>query len=100
VAWFETGTASPHQECPSRRSVLIEEGLSVFIIGIDPHKGSHTAAVIDGDEQVIAHLSLGADRSQRDRLLRWAHAFAPRLWAIEGATHDRLLVGAAARRRG
>ena len=23
----------------------------MFIIGIDPHKGSHTAAVIDRDEQ-------------------------------------------------
>jgi hypothetical protein len=25
----------------------------LFIIGIHPHKGSHTAAVIDGDEQVV-----------------------------------------------
>jgi transposase len=62
-----------------------EEGF-VFIIGIDPHKGSHSAAVIDGDEQLIAHLSISADRSQRDRLLHWAAEFEPRLWAIEGAT--------------
>ena len=33
-----------------------------------------------------------ADRRQRDRLLRWAAPFEPRLWAIEGATgHGALL---------
>jgi transposase len=58
----------------------------VFIIGIDPHKGSHTAAVIDGDEQVVGEIAVCADRRQRERLLRWATAFEPRLWAVEGAT--------------
>jgi hypothetical protein len=43
----------------------------VFIIGIDPHKGSHTAAAIDVDEQVVGELSVLADRRQRDRLLAW-----------------------------
>jgi transposase len=64
----------------------------VFIIGIDPHKGSHTAAVIDRDEQVLGELSVHADRRQRDRLLAWAAPFAPRFWAVEGATgHGALL---------
>jgi transposase len=64
----------------------------VFIIGIDPHKGSHTAAVIDRDEQLVGELSVQADRRQRDRLLRWAAPFEPRLWAVEGATgHGALL---------
>jgi transposase len=64
----------------------------VFIIGIDPHKGSHTAAVIDRDEQLVGELSVCADRRQRDRLLRWAAPFEPRLWAVEGATgHGALL---------
>ena len=64
----------------------------VFIIGIDPHKGSHTAAVIDRDEQLVGELSVRADRRQRDRLLRWAAPFEPRLWAVEGATgHGALL---------
>ena len=58
----------------------------MFIIGIDPHKGSHTAAVIDGDEQLVSEVSVRADRRQRERLLGWATAFAPRLWAVEGAT--------------
>src|SRR3954453_17509664 len=30
-----------------------DRGGHVFIIGIDPHKGSHTAAVIDRDEQHV-----------------------------------------------
>jgi transposase len=58
----------------------------VFIIGIDPHKASHTAAVIDRDERVVGEVSVRADRRQRDRLLRWAATFEPRLWAVEGAT--------------
>jgi transposase len=85
VAWLETGTASPHQACPPRRSLLIEEDI-VFIIGIDPHKGSHTAAVIDGDEHVVATQQLRADRRQRDRRLRFAEPFTLRVWAVEGAT--------------
>ena len=64
----------------------------MFIIGIDPHKGSHTAAVIDRDEQLVGELSVQADRRQRDRLLAWAAPFVPRLWAVEGATgHGALL---------
>jgi transposase len=64
----------------------------VFIIGIDPHKGSHTAAVIDRDEQLVGELSVTADRRQRERLLTWAAPFAPRVWAVEGATgHGALL---------
>ena len=64
----------------------------MFIIGIDPHKGSHTAAVIDGDEQLVGELLVCADRRQRDRLLAWAAPFEPRLWAVEGANgHGALL---------
>jgi len=64
----------------------------VFIIGIDPHKGSHTAAAIDRDEQLVGEVSVQADRRQRERLLRWAASFEPRLWAVEGASgHGALL---------
>ena len=64
----------------------------MFIIGIDPHKGSHTVAVIDGDERLVGELLVQADRRQRDRLLGWAAPFEPRLWAVEGASgHGALL---------
>ena len=58
----------------------------MFIIGIDPHKGSHTAVAIDGDEQLVGELLVRADRRQRERLLCWAAEFEPRVWAVEGAT--------------
>jgi transposase len=64
----------------------------VFIIGIDPHKGSHTAVAIDGDERLVGELLVTADRRQRARLLCWAAPFEPRVWAVEGATgHGALL---------
>jgi transposase len=59
---------------------------TVFMIGIDPHKGSHTATAVDVDEAVVGEIRVDADRHQRDRLLVWAAAFEPRTWAIEGAT--------------
>ena len=58
----------------------------MFVIGIDPHKGSHTAAALDGDEQLVGELRVVADRRQRDRLLRFAAPFTPRTWAVEAAS--------------
>ena len=57
----------------------------MFIIGIDPHKGSHMAAVVDSTERVIDQVRVRADRQQRDRLLTFAARFEPRCWAVEGA---------------
>jgi transposase len=58
----------------------------MFMIGIDPHKGSHTAAAVDLSQEVIDTIRVEADRYQRARLLAWAERFSPRTWAIEGAT--------------
>ncbi len=56
-------------------------------IGIDPHKGSHTAVAIDGDEHLIARLTVTADRCQTQRLLAWAEPLGVEgTWAIESAT--------------
>jgi transposase len=57
----------------------------MFIIGIDPHRATHSAVVIDAHERVLDAFDLRADRHQRQRLLDWAHGFTPRVWAIEGA---------------
>jgi len=57
----------------------------VFTIGIDPHKGSHLAAVLNEDEDLLDELRVRADRHQRDVLLRFAAPYVPRVWAIEGA---------------
>ena len=58
----------------------------MFVIGVDPHKGSHTATALDRDEHTVGELRVRADRSQHCRLLAWAEEFSPRTWAVEGAT--------------
>jgi transposase len=55
------------------------------LIGIDPHKGSHTAVAIDGDEARLGELRVRASRRQCELLLAWAEAFPERRWAIESA---------------
>jgi len=63
VAWLETGTASPHQECPPRRSLLIEEVVRVHYWDRST-QGVATAAAIDRHEQVVGELSVRADCHQ------------------------------------
>jgi transposase len=58
----------------------------VFVIGIDPHKGSHSAAVLDEHEELVGELRVRAGRHQRDELVAFAARFEPRCWAIEGAS--------------
>jgi transposase len=58
----------------------------VFVIGIDPHKGSHSAAVLDQHEQLVGELRVRAGRRQREELVEFAARFEPRCWAIEGAS--------------
>jgi transposase len=55
------------------------------IIGVDPHKGSHTAVAINTDEDELDHKKVRACRTQVDQLLAWAEPFPTRTWAIEGA---------------
>src|SRR3954470_9774302 len=69
--------ANPH-------STALEHAM--FMIGINPHKGSHTASAVDHNEAVIDTLRVVADCHQRERLITWASRFEPRTWAIEGAT--------------
>lgn len=55
------------------------------LIGVDPHKGSHTAVAIDHDEVPLAQLRVRATRMQCEQLLEWAEVFPERRWAIESA---------------
>lgn len=57
-----------------------------IIIGVDPHKATHTAVAIDRDEVVLARLQVPAERRQVHRLLAWAEPLGcERTWAIESA---------------
>jgi transposase len=55
------------------------------LIGVDPHKGSHTAVAIDGDESPLGEIRVRATKKQCQALLTWAEAFPERRWAIESA---------------
>jgi len=57
----------------------------MVVIGIDPHKGSHTAVAIDEEETKLAEVRVRADRRQLEGLLKWAIEFPQRCWAIESA---------------
>ncbi len=57
----------------------------MIVIGIDPHKRSHTAVAIDQHEQPIAQLTLLAGPTCAVNLLDWAAVWPQRRWAIEGA---------------
>jgi hypothetical protein len=46
-------------------------------IGIDPHKGSHTASAIDAAEVALGEVRVRANDSQIERLLAWAEKWAP-----------------------
>ena len=54
-------------------------------IGIDPHKGSHTAVAIDGDEHVLDEIRVRSCSTQTARLRDWADRFEERTWAVESA---------------
>ena len=55
------------------------------MIGIDPHKASHTAVAIDGGERSALERQVRATRRQVDQLMSWAEPFGKRTWAIESA---------------
>src|SRR5665213_2287149 len=55
------------------------------IIGIDPHKASHTAVAIGHDERQLAEITVRATCQQTDRLLAWAEPLGEHTWAVESA---------------
>ena len=59
--------------------------MAAVMIGVDPHKGSHTAVVIDQAERALGEVRVRASASQVQQLLEWAAAWAERTWAVEGA---------------
>ena len=59
--------------------------MAVVMIGVDPHKASHTAVAISGAEERLGELRVRASAVQAERLLAWAQAWPERTWAVEGA---------------
>jgi transposase len=55
------------------------------MIGIDPHKGSHTAAMLDRGQRELRQITVRAGSRQVVELLAWADGIEPRTWAVECA---------------
>ena len=55
------------------------------MIGIDPHKGSHTAVVVNRNEVVIDKIRVKSTANQVVKLQRWASDYHDRCWAVESA---------------
>ncbi|WP_231373749.1 IS110 family transposase [Nocardia sp. 348MFTsu5.1] len=58
----------------------------MIVIGVDPHKSSHTATALDS----VSNTDLGSVRIEASikkykRLIVWAKAWPERTWAIENA---------------
>jgi transposase len=56
------------------------------MIGVDPHKATHTAVAIDRTESELAQIRVRATRKQVSQLLAWAEPLGARTWAVESAT--------------
>ena len=59
--------------------------MAAVMIGVDPHKGSHTAVAIGAAEELLDQVRVRACAARAERLLAWAAAWPERTWAIEGA---------------
>ena len=59
--------------------------MAAVMIGVDPHKASHTAVAISAAEEPLGELRVRACAAQAERLLAWAAAWPERTWAVEGA---------------
>jgi transposase len=59
--------------------------MAAVMIGVDPHKSSHTAVAIGPAEEPLGELRVRASAGQAERLMAWAAHWPGRTWAVEGA---------------
>lgn len=58
----------------------------MMVIGVDPHKSTHTATAVDPrTNQPVASIRIQASLADYARMLRWARQFEQRRWAVENA---------------
>jgi transposase len=59
----------------------------MIVIGIDSHKRSHTAVVVDGTGRKLAEKTVAATGAGHLELVRWAGRFEARMFALEDCRH-------------
>jgi len=89
VVWLKRGASAVTVIRHARRGPnfpIEKKGAGVaVIIGVDPHKASHTAVAIDDKERPLGELRVRSSADQVGRLLSWAARWPKRTWAVEGA---------------
>jgi hypothetical protein len=55
------------------------------MIGVDPHKASHTAVAIDDKERLLGEVRVRSSADQVRQLRAWAAKWPKRTRAVEGA---------------
>src|SRR5208282_5088373 len=91
VAWLKRGvSATKVLELGVPATVLARRkgrsvSMAAVMIGVDPHKASHTAVAISAAVEPLGELRVRACAMQAQRLLEWAAAWPQRTWAVEGA---------------
>ena len=85
--WLERGQQLEHLESGVPTAVHPEIGGSAMVmIGIDPHKSTHTAtAIAPNANHEVASIRIDATLSEYRRLLTWARQWPQRRWAVENA---------------
>jgi transposase len=63
----------------------LERAMTAVMIGVDPHKATHTAVVIGPAEEPLGEVRVRASASQAEKLVAWAADWPERTWAVEGA---------------
>src|SRR6266704_5916130 len=63
----------------------LERAMAAVMIGVDPHKGSHTAVVTGPAEEPLGEVRVRASAAQAGKLVGWAAAWPERAWAAGGA---------------
>jgi hypothetical protein len=77
----QSRSALPGCSCPP-----LEKGARMpVIIGVDPHKASHTAAAVDEHGQLLDHHRIPATLDGYRALRGWATRWTDRCWAVDGA---------------
>ena len=56
------------------------------MIGIDPHKRSHTATMLDRRQRELRQITVRSGSRQLAELLEWANGARRRTWAVECAS--------------
>ena len=87
-AWLD----APTEACPLavRPSWPPQErGPGVIVIGVDPHKQTHTAAAVEAAVgELVGERTVQARRAGQELLLEWARELGQeRLWALEDCRH-------------